>query len=286
MDDETTFVRTSWLNVFGNLLKLIVEGSIGLTFGSLALVADAANSLGDLLASLAILTWGRLTYVGPDENHPHGHERLEPLTAFLVGIVLIIVALRLLYDIVGTLLHGSEGTFALALIGGLGIAIAIKVVLYWYTTRINQRVDSTGLRALRADALTDIYASAAAVVGVVGVAVGLPILDPLAGGVVSLLILREGIEIIRENVVYLTGMAPPKATCERIRTTALSEPAIDAIRDFRAHYIGQDIEVELHATIAAESTFEEAHEIETNLTDEIQSIPDVRHVHIQLDPTE
>lgn len=87
MDDEAAFVRISWLNVLGNLLKLVVEGSIGLTW-SLALIPDAANSLGDLLASLAILTWGRLTYVGPDENHPHGHERLEPLTAFLVGIVL------------------------------------------------------------------------------------------------------------------------------------------------------------------------------------------------------
>lgn len=286
MDDETAFVRASWLNVLGNLLKLVVEGSIGFIFGSLALIADAANSLSDLLASLAILTWGRLTYAGPDENHPHGHERLEPLTAFLVGIVLIIVALRLLYRVIVALSHGLEGTFALALIGGLGIAIAIKVVVYWYTTRINWRVDSPGLRALRADALTDIYASAAAVVGVVGFAVGLPLLDPFAGGFVSLLILREGIEIVRENIAYLTGMAPPKATCERIRTIALSNPAVNTIRDFRAHYIGQDIEVELHATIAAGSTFEKAHEIETELTDEIQSIPDVRHVHIQLDPTE
>ena len=66
----------------------------------------------------------------------------------------------------------------------------------------------------------------------------------------------------------------------------LSNPAIDTINDFRAHYIGQDIEVELHTTIAAGSTFEKAHEIETDLTDEIQTIPDVRHVHIQLDPTE
>lgn len=145
MDDEAAFVRASWLNVLGNLLKLVVEGSIGLLFGSLALVADAANSLGDLLASLGILTWGRLTYVGPDENHPHGHERLEPLTAFLVGVILIIVALRLLYGVVIALLHGPEGTFALALIGGLGIAIAIKTVVYWYTTRINRRVDSPGL---------------------------------------------------------------------------------------------------------------------------------------------
>lgn len=284
MDEETAFLRASWVNVLGNFLKLVVEGSIGLLFGSFALVADAANSLGDLLASLGILTWGRLSYVGPDENHPHGHERLEPLTAFLVGLVLIVLALRLLYGVALSVLHGPEGTFALALVGGLGIAIAIKTVAYWYTTRVNRRVDSTGLRALRADALTDIYASAAAVVGVLGFAIGTPILDPLAGGLVSFLILREGVEIVRENVAYLTGMAPPKATCEHIRTTVLSEPAVEAINDFRAHYIGQEIEVELHATIADDSTFEEAHEVETDLKDEIQTISEVRHVHVQLDP--
>lgn len=65
-------------------------------------------------------------------------------------------------------------------------------------------------------------------------------------------------------------MAPLKGTCERIQTMVLSNPAIDTINDFRAHYIGQDIEVELHATIAAGTTFEKAHEIETDLTDEIQ----------------
>jgi cation diffusion facilitator family transporter len=284
MDDEARFVRTSWVNVLTNLFKILIEGSIGLVFGSLALVADAANALGDLLISIAILTWGRLTYVGPDETHPHGHERVEPLVAFSVGLFLILVGLRLLYSALVTIINGVQGQFEIVLLGGLGAAIVIKSAQYVYTTRINQTLDSTSLRALSTDALIDIYVSLAAAVGVIGIALGLPVLDPVAAGLVSTLIVKEGIEITRENADYLTGAAPPKATCERIKASALSHSAVSGIHEFRAHYLGQDIEVEFHAVIDADTTSQESHTIETELKKTIGSIPDVKHVHVHLDP--
>lgn len=80
---EHAFVRASWVNVIGNLLKIAIEGSVGLAFGSFALVADAGNSLGDLLASVVVLVGGRFRFVDPDTTHPHGHEQIEPLAALV-----------------------------------------------------------------------------------------------------------------------------------------------------------------------------------------------------------
>jgi len=72
------FARASWANVLGNVVKIVAEGSAGLAFGSVALLADAAHSLADLVASVVVLVWGRSAFDEPDTTHPHGHDRIEP----------------------------------------------------------------------------------------------------------------------------------------------------------------------------------------------------------------
>ncbi|AOW80317.1 cation diffusion facilitator family transporter [Halodesulfurarchaeum formicicum] len=282
--DETAFLRASWVNVLGNVAKIAVEGTLGLTFGSLALVADAAHSLGDLLASLVVLIWGRLSFRGPDSNHPHGHERVEPLTALFVGVTLVGLAVKIFYDAVTALVEGPQIRFSLLLVFGLAFAIADMILVYWYTDRVNQRLNSTGLNALAKDALNDIYTSFAAVLGIFGAGVGMPIVDPLAGGLVSLLVLKEGFGIARENVHYLTGGAPPQQEIESIRQTVLKHPSVHGVHDLRCHYVGTSIEVELHAEVDGDLTLGAAHDLETELRNRVLERPSVGDVHIHLDP--
>jgi cation diffusion facilitator family transporter len=283
-DDRAAFVRTSWVNVAGNVAKIAVEGSIGLAFGSLALIADAAHSLADLLASVVVLVWGRLTFEGPDSNHPHGHERIEPLTALFVGVTLVALAVKILYDAANAVRFGPEVRFSVFLIGGLGFAIADMVAVYWYTQHVNQRLGSPSLHALARDALNDVYTSFAAVVGVVGTAFGAPMLDPLAGGLVSILVLREGVAIARENIDYLIGSAPPEEQLEAIRDAVLSHGAVSGIHDLRCHYVGPKVEAELHAEIPGDITLREAHDLETELRHSVLALSFVGDVHIHLDP--
>jgi len=285
MEDRDAFLRASWANVLGNLLKILVEGSVGLTFGSLALVADAAHSLADLLSSLVVLVWGRLTFVGPDHNHPHGHERIEPLTALFVGASLVALALKLFYDTATALLTGPSVRFSPVLVAGLGFAIALMVAVYWYTERMNEQVGSPGLSALATDSLNDVFTSMAAVVGVFGVAVGYPVLDPLAGGLVSLLVLKQGVEIARENIDYLVGSAPPEEDMARIRHAIRSHPAVEGLHDLTAHYMGTEVEVEFHAEVDGELSLRAAHDVETELRREVRSLPHVGDVHVHLDPS-
>jgi len=284
MDDRTAFLRATWANVIGNVLKIVVEGGVGVTFGSLALVADAAHSLADLLASLVVLVWGRLSFEGPDSSHPHGHDRVEPLTALFVGVTLVALGLRILYDAGLAVLHAPRVVFDPLLVGGLAFAIVDMVVVYRYTTALNDSLNSPALSALAADCLNDVYTSLAVVVGVFGAAVGEPLLDPLAGGLVSILVVREGIEISRENVNYLVGRAPPESDLERIRDAVLTHPDVRGIHDFTAHYVGPRIEVEVHVEVDADYTLTEAHGLETELRDSILALQNVGDVHVHLDP--
>jgi divalent metal cation (Fe/Co/Zn/Cd) transporter len=127
----------------GNTLKIVVEGSAGLIFGSAALVANAGHSVADLAASLVVHIWEPTTYEPPDSTHQHGHQRFEPLTALLAGGVLIPLGGLLLYESVQKYLHGDELTFSIYLLGALIFSMVDMYLTYWYTERINQTIDSS-----------------------------------------------------------------------------------------------------------------------------------------------
>jgi cation diffusion facilitator family transporter len=278
------FSRASVVNVLGNAVKIVVEAAAGITFGSVALVADAAHSVADLVASLVVLAWGRSVYTDPDERHPHGHQRVEPLAALFVGSVIVLLGLNLLYESALSLIEGPTVTFSPLLVGALLFSMADMYLLYWYTERVNASIGSSALEALAIDCLNDIYTTIAALVGVIGVFLEYPVLDAVAGALVSLLVVYQGVEIGRENVSYLVGAAPSEAERRRVIEELRSHPAVEGVHDLVVFYDGTDLEVEAHIEVDGALTLVEAHDIETELMDRLRELDDVGDAHLHLDP--
>ncbi|WP_323173035.1 cation diffusion facilitator family transporter [Natrialba sp. PRR66] len=284
-DERRGFRRASWVNVLGNVAKIAVEGAAGLVFGSVALLADAAHSIADLIASIVVYIWGQSSYDEPDDTHPHGHDRIEPLTALFVGAVISLLGLNLLYRSVEGLLTEVDVTFSPLLLGSLGFAIVDMYLVYRYTVAINADLDSPALAALAADCLNDIYTSLAAVVGIIGVAFGQPQLDPVAGGLVSLLVVYQGVEIGRENVDYLVGAAPTPEKRTAVLDVLRSHPDVQGVHDLTVFYDGPVLEVEVHVEVDGELPFRRAHDIESELVDQLRGLEDVGDAHVHLDPS-
>lgn len=283
-DTRESFLKASWVNVISNILKIIVEGTLGITSGSLALIADAVHSVADLLASAVVLLWGRFVYEDADESHPHGHDRFEPLTALFVGGILVLLGLKLLYDAGFSLLTGPTAEYNILLVVCLLFAFFDRCGCYWYTQSVNRDLQLPSLRALAADSLNDLYTTLAALVGVLGMAFGYPIFDPIAGGIVSLLVIHQGVDISRENVRYLADSAPPESEQQQIKERIREHPAVHGIHDFVVYYSGHVIEVEFHAEVDQDLTVVEAHDIESNLRQRVRKIEPVSDVHVHLDP--
>jgi len=283
--DRDDFVRTTWVNVVGNAAKVVVEGVAGVAFGSLALLADAAHSVADLTASVVVLVWGSASYDDPDATHPHGHGRVEPLTALFVGAVIVLLGLSLLYESAQGVLGEPEVVYGIALLGALVFAVVSMAGVYLYTVRVNERLGSTALRALAKDCLNDIYTSTAAAVGIGGLALGYPVLDPVAGGLVSLLVVYQGVEIGTENVHYLVGRAATDEKQDEIRSVVLEHPGVHGVHDFKAFYDGTAVEVEMHVEVDGGMSIREAHDVESEVVDDVRAVDDVGDVHIHLDPS-
>lgn len=282
--ERRQFSRASWANVLGNAAKILVEGVVGVVFGSVALLADAAHSVGDLVASVVVLVWGDSRFEAADAEHPHGHARIEPLTALFVGAVIVVLGLNLLYESGRGLVVGTQVQFSYLLVAALVFAMVDMYLVYWYTMRMNADVGSTALRALAVDCLNDMYTTVAALVGVAGVALGYPVLDALAGALVSLLVIYQGVDIGRENLTYLAGRAAPDSRRQEVRQTLVEHPQAHGVHDLAVFYDGPTLEVEAHVEVDGSLTLREAHDVESDLVRAVEALDDVGDVHLHLDP--
>jgi len=267
----------------GGLTLLL--GAAYLESGSLAVGSEAVNSLGDSLYSLIVVAGLYLTTRPPDLEHPHGHERIEPFVSLFVAAGIFVAGGAVLWGAVAALRAGPEpvvhGPLAL---GSLVVTGLVKYGLYRYCLRVGRDSHSPALVATAVDTRNDILAAGAALAGVVGAALGYPALDPLAALLVAVAILYTGVDVVRDNLNYLVGAAPPEELRSAIVERALSHPDVEGAHDVIAHYVGPEVDVSLHVEVAGDRTLQEAHDIETAVVERVAGLPEVDDVFVHVDP--
>jgi cation diffusion facilitator family transporter len=270
-----------------NVALVLAKGGAWYLSGSLAVGSEAINSLSDSAYSLVILAGLYLTTQPPDLEHPHGHERIEPFVSLFVAGAIVLAGLWILYGAVGAVLAGDPGApTGASAIAVLLVAIAAKLWLYRYCKRVAEREGSPAVAATAVDNRNDVLASGAALFGVAGAQVGYPILDPVAAGVVALFVCYSGIDVVRDNLGFLLGAAPPEPLREEIVERALSHPDVEGVHDVIAHYVGPEIDVSLHIEVEGDRTLTEAHDIESAVVQSIRDLDDVDDVFVHIDPKE
>src|ERR1700679_2307767 len=98
MRPEEKAVRTTWLSIVGNTGLAIVKGLAGYFGNSYALMSDAIESTSDIFSSILVLFGIKYSSRPPDENHPYGHGRAEPLITFLIVGFLVAAATIIAYE--------------------------------------------------------------------------------------------------------------------------------------------------------------------------------------------
>jgi cation diffusion facilitator family transporter len=287
MSRRGTLRRVGLLVLSVNLALVLLKGAVWLTTGSLAVQSEAVNSAADTAYSLVIVAGLYLTTQPPDFEHPHGHERIEPFVSLFVAAGIFLAGGVVLWQAGRALLTGSiavtQGPYA---VGVLLLSAVAKYGLYRYCLSAGSERNSPALVATAKDNRNDILTAGAALVGVAGALAGYPVADPLAAVVVAVGILYTGVEVVRDNVRYLVGGAPPEALRREILERALAHPSVEGAHDVIAHYVGPEIDVSLHIEVEGELTLNEAHDIETAVISSVQELPEVDDVFVHVDPKE
>ena len=231
--------------------------------GSVALYADALESIVNVAAAIAALLAVRLSALPADANHPYGHSKAEYFSAVLEGALIIVAALLILHEAWGAFLSPRAPD-------QVGIGLAVSAVASGMNAAWALYLGRRG-RALRSPALTadarhlwaDVVTSVGVLVGVGLVALtGIFWLDPLLAALTAVNILISGGRLLRESVGGLMDEAVPPATMERIRRI-VAEQASGAIEahDLRSRHAGRHTFLEFHLVVPGDMRVSESHEI-------------------------
>jgi cation diffusion facilitator family transporter len=231
--------------------------------GSVALFADALESVVNVAAALAALAAIRVSARPPDADHPYGHAKAEYFSAVLEGVLICVAALLILNEAWSAWQNPRvlEGATV-----GLAVSVVATCINAGWSAMLFRRGRAARSPALLADArhlLADVVTSVGVVAGVALVAVtGLAWIDPLLAALTALNILGSGWRLMRESFGGLMDEAVPGDELARIRglVAATAEGAIEA-HDIRTRRSGPTTFVEFHLVVPGDMTVTEAHDI-------------------------
>jgi len=275
-----------WMGILGNAVLFAGKITIGLAFNSIAIISDSLNSFTDIIASTVVFVSIKSSYRGPDEEHPFGHKRAQPIAGLIIAIFTGIVGFEVIVQSVPRLFTGEQVEKGLLPIILVVAVMVVKLGMHLYARVVAARTHSTALMASAMDHRNDVLISAAVLIGVVASNLGFPLLDPVVAILIGLWIIRAGFSIGRDNIKYLMGEAPSKELMEEILATARTVPGVLALNDVFAHYVGTVVEIELHINVDRKLNIEEAHAIGKKVQKAIEDMEEISRAFIHIDPLE
>jgi cation diffusion facilitator family transporter len=231
--------------------------------GSVALFADALESVVNVAAALAALAAVRYAALPADANHPYGHHKAEYFSAVLEGALILVAAFVILSETWSAFANPQPPDLTPTAAAIAVVATAINGAWCWWLFRRGRDLRSPALLADARHLFADVVTSLGVLVGVgLAVATGLIWLDPLLAALTAGNILFSGVRLVRESVGGLMDESVPEATRQRIRDIlgSAAEGAIEA-HDLRARHSGRSTFIEFHLVVPAAMTVEEAHGI-------------------------
>ncbi len=231
------------LGLVANIILAGLKTTFGIIGHSSALLADGINSTSDVAYYIAVSIFMRLAHKPSDEEHPYGHQQLESISAMVVGAFVLTTAVAIFWDSINKMYDilvaqtPAVGASGFALVVAL-FTVGLKIILTFVTRRIGRNTNNPAILALAYDHRNDIFAASAASIGIFLGRMGHVWVDPLAGAIVSVVILQTGIEILRESSGDLMDTIPGRVLNTQVTALALSVPRVQQVEEVLAHRFG------------------------------------------------
>lgn len=275
-----------------NIILSALKTTFGVLGHSPALLAEGINSISDVAYYVVAGIFMRLANKPADTEHPYGHRQLESIASLVVGAFVVGTAVKVFWDAVDRiwdLLDGkltSVGAHPFALWVALG-TVALKIILFFYVRTLGRETRNPIVDALAYDHRNDIFSASAASVGIFLGQRGLPWVDPLAGALVAVLILRTGIFILRESSAELMDTVPSRKLVEQIILLLSTLKNVKQLEELQAHRFGPHIVINLTIGIDGRLSVKQGDKIATCVEKLIyDSMPSVLRVHVHYHPAE
>lgn len=213
---EQEIVRVSVLGIILNLLIAASRIVLGFLTSSIAIMSEGVNNAMDALTSALTLVGTKLSRKHPDSRHPFGYGRIEYLTSLTVAVIIIVAGAEMMTESVKLIIKPQKLSVSLPAMAIVGGAAVVKFFLGVYTIRTGKRTGSGLLAAIGLEGRNDSFAS---VLTIASAAIYLALhisIDAYVGIVMAVLILKAGLEVLKDTVSELLGRPGQKELADEL----------------------------------------------------------------------
>lgn len=284
MDRYSDMNKANIAGILGNVFLLIIKFIIGFLSRSQAMIADAANSAGDIFASLMSTIGSKISSAPEDESHNFGHGKAEYIFSLFIGLVMILIAVKLVYDSFVSLFNPSSVSFPYLLILVCVITIITKFSLYLYTKIIYKKTNSILMQALQKDHRNDSIVTTFTLVSVILNIFGIYWFDGVVGIGISILICVSGIKIFIESYNVLMDASIDNKTKEEILDITKKYKDIQKVDHFSSTPVGYKYLISLSIYIDGNMSTYDSHAIADKLEKELNALEPIYLAIIHVNP--
>lgn len=277
----------SEVGILGNILLAAFKLFAGILGRSGAMVSDAVHSLSDVFATLIAYVGVKLAGQQEDAQHPYGHERFECVASLILGVILAGTGLGIGWSGLEKLLFHRDTIVVpgiLPLIAAV-VSIAAKETMFRYTMFYAKKLDSPAFKADAWHHRADAASSVASFIGIGMARLGFPFMDPLAGLVICVFILKVAWDITRDALNRMLDTSSGEPFEQKLRDFIEKQPGVEQIDLLHTRLFGNKVYVDLEIAVDRNISLLEAHAIAEDVHSSLEkTFPSIKHVMIHVNP--
>ena len=270
IDREKQIVRTSIIGIIANVFLAGFKAFVGVFTHSIAITMDAVNNLSDALSSIITVIGTKLAAQAPDYKHPYGHGRVEYMSAVLISGIILYAGITACIESAKKIINPVTPEYTVASLVIVAAAVLVKILLGKYVQSVGKKVNSGSLEASGKDALMDSIISASTLVAAgIYLTTGIS-LEAWLGVVISLIIIKAGIDILMETVSQLLGERVEKDLSVKIKKFISGFDDVKGAFDLELHNYGPDIYLgSVHIEVPDDYTIPQLDDLTRNIMDQV-----------------
>ena len=267
---EKAIVKTSIVGIATNLLLVGFKAFVGLLSNSIAVILDAVNNLSDALSSVVTIIGAKLGAKMPNKKHPLGYGRIEYLSSMIVAAIVLYAGITSAVESVKKIFSPEAADYGAVSLIIISVAIIVKLILGQYVKRQGKKHNSGALVASGSDALFDAVLSASVLASAIIYLVWNVSLEAYVGVVISLFIIKAGIEMMIDTVNDILGKRSDKEETDKIKSLICEEPEVRGAYDLILFNYGPNknyasVHIELPDTMSVDDVDKLNRRIETKV---------------------
>lgn len=270
MQRNKVIIRTSIIGILANVFLAAFKAVVGFFTNSIAVSLDAVNNLSDALSSVITIIGTKLASRRPDKKHPFGHGRIEYLSAMVIAVIVLYAGVSALVESIKKIISPELPDYGAPALIIIAVAVAVKIALGTYVRATGVKVNSDSLIASGKDALLDSIISASTLVAAAVYLIWGISLEAWLGAIIALVIIKSGIDMLREGVSSILGERPDSDLSSAIKKTIIEFPDVRGVYDLVLHNYGPSLIVgSVHVELPDTYTMQQLDNLEREIADKV-----------------